>query len=251
MPLICFVGVSRSVRTADASERYIASFMRMGAMVLDWVGNPELDPEQHHQIEAGFEVDGDAWSSGFTAYYNDVSDYILRDLARGQDGILLANGATIYRNIEARFYGLEWEGFYYISNSLSGRASLAYVNAENTTDSRPIAQIAPLEMILGADYTIGAWDLGATVRANVEQTRADIIDGSGQDVGETAGWVVLDLFGSYAVTDSASVRFGVNNLFDKTYAYHVNRANLDPFSPEAIQVNEPGRELWVKGSVKF
>ncbi|MBA1329746.1 hypothetical protein QQ73_00505, partial [Candidatus Endoriftia persephone str. Guaymas] len=84
-----------------------------------------------------------------------------------------------------------------------------------------------------------------------KQTRADLIDGSGQDVQETPAWAVLDLNGSYSFNDRADIRFGINNVFDKEYAYHVNRANLDPFSPEAIQVNEPGREVWVKASLKF
>ncbi|MEJ2611570.1 MAG: TonB-dependent copper receptor [Candidatus Thiodiazotropha sp.] len=249
-----YAGLSRSVRTADATERYLAGFSRnmMTGMDSSWVGNPELDPEQHHQVEAGFRWTGAAWDSDVAVYYNDVTDYILRDKARGQDGILVNNGtATIYRNIDAEFYGIEWQGGYRIFDSLRTTASLAYVHAENTTDDRSIAQIAPLEATIGMEYSLGAWDLGGKLRANAKQTRADLELGSGQDAQESPGWGVLDLYGSYDITQRAKVSFGVDNLLDKTYAYHVNRANVDPFNSEAIQVNEPGRAVWLKGGVTF
>ncbi|MBT2988772.1 MAG: TonB-dependent copper receptor [Candidatus Thiodiazotropha sp. (ex Ctena orbiculata)] len=249
-----FAGISRSIRTADATERYLASFMRnmMTGMDNSWVGNPELEPEQHHQLEVGYKWQSGEVSSDITLYYNDVSDFILRDKARGQEGILVANGtATIYRNVDAEFYGIEWQADYRLSSALMAKASLAYVRAENTTDDRPIAQIAPLDLSLGLDYSGGDWELGGALRANAKQTRADLEDGSGQDVQETPGWGVIDLYGRYRLTKNSSIRFGVDNLLDKNFAYHVNRANVDPFNPEAIQVNEPGRELWVRGAVEF
>ncbi|MEW8562244.1 MAG: TonB-dependent copper receptor [gamma proteobacterium symbiont of Ctena orbiculata] len=249
-----FAGISRSIRTADATERYLASFMRnmMTGMDNSWVGNPELEPEQHHQLEVGYKWQSGEVSSDITLYYNDVSDFILRDKARGQEGILVANGtATIYRNVDAEFYGIEWQADYRLSSALMAKASLAYVRAENTTDDRPIAQIAPLDLSLGLDYSGGDWELGGALRANAKQTRADLEDGSGQDVQETPGWGVIDLYGRYRLTKNSSIRFGVDNLLDKSFAYHVNRANVDPFNPEAIQVNEPGRELWVRGAVEF
>jgi iron complex outermembrane receptor protein len=56
---------------------------------------------------------------------------------------------------------------------------------------------------------------------------------------------------SWAVDSRQEVRFGVHNLFDKTYAEHLNRANQDPFNPQAVQVNEPGRSVWVKYKYSF
>ncbi|WP_369156909.1 TonB-dependent copper receptor [Candidatus Thiodiazotropha sp. LNASS1] len=249
-----FAGFSRSVRTADATERYLASFSRnmMTGMDFSWVGNPELEAEKHHQLEVGYKWQNAGLDTDITLYYNDVSDYILRDKARGQDGILVANGtANIYRNVDAEFYGVEWQAGYRLSNSLKTSASLAYVRADNSTDDRPIAQIAPLEATVSLDYASGDWELGGSVRANAKQTRADLENGSGQDVQETPGWGVIDLHGRYALSNNSSIRFGVDNLLDKRFAYHVNRANVDPFNPEAIQVNEPGREVWLRGSVKF
>ncbi|MCG7966912.1 MAG: TonB-dependent copper receptor [Candidatus Thiodiazotropha taylori] len=249
-----YTGLSRSVRTADATERYLASFSRnmMTMMDMSWVGNPELEPEKHHQLEAGLRWQGGAWDTDVSVFYNDVSDYILRDKARGQDGILVANGtANIYRNVDAEFYGIEWEGGYQIMDSLTTTASLAYVRAENTTDDRNIAQISPLEATIGMEYSMGALEFGGNVRMNAKQTRADLENGSGQDVQETPGWGVIDLYGSYEIAKAAEVSFGIDNLLDKSYAYHVNRANADPFNPEAIQVNEPGREVWVKAGVRF
>ncbi|PVV21774.1 MAG: hypothetical protein B6D78_06795 [gamma proteobacterium symbiont of Ctena orbiculata] len=224
----------------------------MTGMDSSWVGNPELEPEKHHQLEVGYKWKSAAINADVTLYYNDVSDYILRDKARGQDGILVANGtANIYRNVDAEFYGIEWQAGYQLSNALQANASLAYVRAENSTDDRPIAQIAPLEATIGLDYSSGDWELGGTLRANAKQSRADLENGSGQDAQETPGWGVLDLYGTYAMTKNSSIRFGVDNLLDKSFAYHVNRANVDPFNPEAIQVNEPGREIWLKGTLQF
>jgi iron complex outermembrane receptor protein len=249
-----FTGISRSVRTADATERYLASFSRNMTTSMDrsWVGNPQLEPEKHHQIEAGYKWAGKAWSTDIAVYYNHVTDFILRDKARGQDGVQVSNGtATIYRNVDAQFYGIEWQAGYGITEALSLRADLAYVHAQNTTDDRPIAQIAPLEAGVGLAYTKAAWSVGATLTLNAKQTRADIENGSGQDVQETPDWHVVDLYGSYAFSKHLNLGFGIDNALDETYAYHVNRANADPFNPEALQVNEPGRLVWIKAGIRF
>jgi iron complex outermembrane receptor protein len=249
-----FTGISRSVRTADATERYLASFSRNMATSTDnsWVGNPELEPEKHHQIEAGYKWAGKAWSTDLAIYYNNVADFILRDKARGQEGVLVSNGtATIYRNVDAEFYGIEWEAGYRITDALSVRADLAYVHAENTTDDRPIAQIAPFEASVGVAYTTDTWNIGGKIKMNAKQTRADIENGSGQDVQETPDWLVVDLYGSYEISKNLKLSFGIDNLLDETYAYHVNRANVDPFNPEALQVNEPGRLVWIKAGIRF
>jgi iron complex outermembrane receptor protein len=44
---------------------------------------------------------------------------------------------------------------------------------------------------------------------------------------------------------------GVDNVFDRTYAEHLNRGNRDPFYPEALQVNEPGRVIWARYEYRF
>ena len=53
------------------------------------------------------------------------------------------------------------------------------------------------------------------------------------------------------IQDEAHAQTGINNVFDRAYAYHVNRANVDPFNPDAVQVNEPGREFWLRLSANF
>jgi len=244
------VGISRSVRTADATERYLASRMVMMGNDASWVGNPALDPEQHHQIEAGLSWGGADWNSAVTVFYNKVSDFILRDRARAQDGILVDRpSVTIYRNVDATLFGFEWEGSYRWNRALSSNASLAYVNAQNDTDDRSIAQTPPLEASVSLDYASGAWALGGVARASATQNEVDPL--SMLDVGQTSGWAVLDLYGRYQPSKPVTLSAGVNNLFDSSYAYHVNRAASDPFNPTAIQVNEPGRSLWLKAAVTF
>lgn len=246
-----YATLSRTVRTADATERFLAANSPMAPM--RWIGNPDLDPEEHHQLELGYTRDAGTWDTAASVYYNDVNDYILRDRAHNQDGVLLGDNASIYRNADAELYGFELEGGIRWGSYWSSRATLAYVHARNSDDSRPIAQTPPLGGTVSLEYTRGDWNVGGLLRAEAEQDRVEdnILTDSGQDAGKTSGWGALDLFGRYEGVEHLSVSAGVNNVFDRKYAYHVNRANSDPFNPQAVRVNEPGREYWVRLSAAF
>ena len=75
------------------------------------------------------------------------------------------------------------------------------------------------------------------------------IAGQGLDFGETPGWAVLDLYANYDINDRTAVNFGIDNVFDKNYAQHLNRE--DASSGDQFQVNEPGQSAWVKVSMQF
>jgi iron complex outermembrane receptor protein len=246
-----FATLSRSVRTADATERYLAGDHAMAGN--RWVGNPNLDPEKHHQIEFGVNTNKSGWDLSASVFYNDVDDFILRDRAHGQDGILLSDNATIYRNVDATLYGFEADAGIRWSKNWSSRATLAYVHSKNTSDNRPIAQTPPFEGTINLEYTGVDWYAGAKLIAQSKQNRVedDLTADSGLDADKTPGWAILNLYGGYDITDNATVKVGIDNLLDKTYAYHVNRANADPFNPDAVQVNEPGRSLWVRFNADF
>ena len=244
-------GVSRSVRTADATERYLASNGNPASA--RWIGNPGIRPERHHQIDLTLTRTAASWRTGLEIFYDRVGDYILRDRAHGQSGILLSDSASIYRNVEADLTGGEWTGEIRFGAHWEAGAALAYVRAQNRTDGRAIAQIPPLNGHLSLEHRRESWSAGARLNGSDTQYRVDDdpLTGSGLDVGETPGWWALDLYGEASLGQHGRLKLGVDNLFDRAYADHVNRANLDPFNPGAVQVNEPGRVLWARASVDF
>lgn len=240
-----FAGLSRSVRTADATERYMNK-------MTSWVGNPEIEPEKHHQLDIGVRQQLGALSWDGVVFYDDVSDYILRDLATGQAGISLANStSSIYRNVDARLYGAELEAGWLINANLELSAALAYVHATNTTDDRPIAQIPPLNGQLALDYTRDRWGLGTRVRFADEQDRIDEAVAGILEPEESDGYAVLDLYGHYDINRTLNARVGIDNVFDTAYAVHVNRAYSALFGDPTDKVAEPGRTLWVKLRADF
>lgn len=243
-----FWGLSRTMRTADETERFLASGNADPEKV--WVGNPDLKPEAHTQLDIGMNFKGKKSDSSISVYYDNVSDYILRDRAHGQTGILLSDNATIYRNVNATLYGIDFEASYKWSDNWRSDFTAAYVNAHNTTDDRVIAQTPPLEGTASIEYFNKAWIFGANVRLVDEQTRVDDdVTGSGLDFGPTKGFVLLNLYGSMKLGKQGNLKFGIDNVMDKTYAEHLNKPNA--FDPSPIQVNEPGRSVWSRVSVKF
>jgi iron complex outermembrane receptor protein len=130
-------------------------------------------------------------------------------------------------------------------------ASATYTFGQNLSDGGPLAQIPPLEGRVSLTYEGDGWSLGGAVNGAITQTRVDVdpATGSGLDTGKTPGWVTVDLHATMELVPSVELRAGVTNLFDKEYAYHLNRANA--FDPTSVQVNEPGRSVYLRVSASF
>jgi iron complex outermembrane receptor protein len=247
-PLTGWVGVSRSVRTADATERGIARF---SAGTNGWVGNPGLDPEVHYQADVGARAAGTTWSGSATAWVDQVDDFITRDAARGQAGVLRTDQASIFRNVDARLIGGEVSGAWQPADGWSLTASVAYTWAENTTDDRPLYQIPPLNGAVEATYALRDWTFGSRLRWAISQSRIDdsTVLGSGLDTRETPAYTVADIFTTWSGLAPLDVRIGVTNLFDEAYANHLSRSN--GVDPQMVQVNEPGRSVYLQGRIRF
>jgi iron complex outermembrane receptor protein len=242
--LTFFTGLSRSVRAADTTERYLGSNNPAGPK--RWIGNPRLAAAKNHQLDLGLSSPGQSSTWSVTGFVDQVDDFILRDRAHGQQGILQDDNATIYRNVEARLVGLELEGSHRPGDRLQLSGVVSWVRGENRTDDRPLAQIPPLQGWLQLDYGQERWRAIGLFRWAASQTRVDDdpMTGSGQDYGETPGYGVADLSGSYEILRSLSIVAGVDNLFDRAYANHLNRGNL--FDPDPVRINEPGRTFWLR-----
>lgn len=228
---------SRSVRTADATERYIAK-----TSGTPWIGNPQLDPEKHHQLEAVLASDQGDLNWTLTGWYNRVDDYILR---------FKSGGTEQYKNVDATLYGLEAGLSYKLTDTLEFGSSLAWLEGENTTDDTNLSRISPLELNTSLNYQKQQWKAGVEWKLVAQQNDVCLSSDAcgGQDVRKTPGYGLVNLHGEYTASNGFVVAMGVDNLFDKDYTLHESRDYLLDTDP--VQVAEPGQNIWVKVSAHF
>ncbi|ROR98691.1 iron complex outermembrane receptor protein [Sinobacterium caligoides] len=225
------VNVSRSIRNPDTNEAFIAK-QSMGMNPSHWVGNPNIDSEVHQQIDLTLMSDDSERNWSATVFWDNVDDYIERyNVAEN----------TLYRNVDATLKGVELEYGSELSDNLSANIAVSYTRGES--DNGPLANIAPLTGRFKLDYRRDKWGVGS------ELIVADRQDKYNSDVdvdAESPGFAVMNLYSHWQAKKQLTVEAGVENLFDKNYAYHVNTASVDPFDPTAIRVNEPGRQYWLR-----
>ena len=239
-----FASASRSQRVADATERYFARNANMGNS--QWVGNPDLEPETHHQLDIGWQFTTARQDYQVTLFADRVSDYIYREqvvigpLTRDQ-----------YQNVSARLYGAEAEYGVRYGNGHETRVQIAWQRGDNRDADVPLAQLSPINGQLTQSWQRNAWRYEAAVRFADDQARVN------PDAGEqpTAGYAVFDLRGSWR-EGGLTLSLGVDNLFDHTYADFLNRnrATTDPLAtPDLVgePLTEPGRNVWAAAEYRF
>jgi len=160
------------------------------------------------------------------------------------------------QNIDARIMGGELGAAYQLTENWKADGTLAYAWGRNSSDGKALPQMPPLESRLGLTYSRDVWSVGALWRLVAAQNRIAENQGNvvGKDYDKSAGFGVFSLNGAYKVNNNLTLSAGVDNLFDKTYAEHLNLAGNAGFGYPATDpqpVNEPGRTFWTKVDFSF
>jgi iron complex outermembrane receptor protein len=245
-PTTLYAGVGHSERFPDYWEMIAKESVTT-------VSAFAIKPETTNQLDVGALYKKDDLDVSVSAFYNRIDDFILADYS----SMMKMNGAS--RNIDATTYGSEIGAGYSLTDNWKADTSVAWVWGENRTDDTALAQLPPLEARLGLTYSRDDWSVGGLWRAVEAQERYDLNMGNivGKDLGESSGFSVFSLNGSWKATKNTLLTAGVDNLFDKTYAEFVSRAGgngmggVIPGYVQTDRVNEPGRTLWLKVQADF
>lgn len=233
--LAWFGGLSLTTRTADETERFMARDT--------WTGNPDLNPEKHMQLDLGLSQQAHAFNWSANIYYDQVTDYILRDKAANQTEI--TNSGEGYVNVDAVIYGTEFDWGYQFNQAWLLGGNLALAKGRNTTDDRNLSNMAPVNGQINARYEREVWYAGSRFNFASKQTEVNTLYAEE----EAPAWSTLDVFGGYSLNKTFQVQAGVDNLLDHAYFTHVNRT--DSFTGESYKVMEPGRNIWARVAAKF
>ncbi|MCO7570449.1 TonB-dependent copper receptor [Pseudomonas chlororaphis] len=247
-PTTLYVGLGHTQRFPDYWELFSPKMGPAGSVnAFD-----SIKPEKTTQLDFGLQYqseDLEAWASG---YIGQVRDYILFDYNTSMMGMSTSRA----ENIDARIMGGELGAAYKLTSNWKADATLAYAWGKNSSDGKALPQMPPLDARFGLTYSEDDWSAGALWRVVAAQNRVDLNKGNvvGKDFGKSGGFGVFSLNGAYRVTKNLKVSTGVDNLFGKAYAEHLNLAGNAGFGypatdPQAI--NEPGRTLWTKVDLSF
>ncbi|WP_161539666.1 TonB-dependent copper receptor [Paramagnetospirillum kuznetsovii] len=234
LPVTTFASLGHVQRAPDYWERSksTASF--------------SIQSERTNQVDVGALFKSADWSGSVSAFATRTSNYIL-----------VSSGWS--KNIEAQTRGVEAELAYSFLTNWTAEATAAFVRGENLTDGRALAQTPPLNTTWAVKYDDGTFLGGLLLRAVSSQEQVQVGWGNviGQDIGRTSGFAVLSANAGWRPHDAITVTGGIDNIFDKNYAEHVSKtgtltgmSNLAAYQ-DTRRVNEPGRTLWMRGTVRF
>ena len=235
-----FFGIGQASRVPDARELYFISSKKMS------LGTNNLKDTTNREVDLGYEYTNDNASFKIKTFYSDLSDYIYF-----KKGSMM----NAFQNIDAKVYGAELSGEYFLSDALSIDASASYKRGKKDqalagqTDT-DLADIAPLRATIGATYEYAN---NSSIAAEV--VASDSWDNYDSDNGEQklAGWATVNLKIKHAFGKTLDLTVGVNNLFDTTYATSNTYADLTLLSTgtDVMLLNDPGRYLYTNLTYKF
>lgn len=233
--------IGRSERYPGIDELFV-NYLAIGMDPYEYVGNPQLNSEANHQVDAMLNYQNEVISVEGSLFYSYVTDYISAtvrpDLNPKQMG---APGVKQFKNVdEAALYGFELTFQNNGRNKLGYNLSTAYTIGRNVTTDEDLPQIPAYEANLKLDYSFlnGKLIPQLHLRGVAEQTRV----AESFDEQPTDGYLLTNLKLSSQLGRGIQLSAGVNNLFDVTYHEHLNRS----LQGSTMPLNDPGRSLFVE-----
>ena len=220
------------------------------------IPNPDLGPERSESVEGGIRFSSDAVSLDVTGFSARYRDFISQEQIGGAGTIanpILYQFVNLDRvrvkGAEARFEGRASSGLY-------ATLALSYAKGDviDPAGARaPLSTIDPLKLVAGVGYRDAQGRFGGqlimTHSARVSASRTTGICTS--DCFRPDAFTILDATAFARIVDGLTLRAGVFNILDKTYAWWSDVRGLASTSTVTDAYTQPGRNASVSLSFRF
>ena len=243
------IGTGRSVRTANALERYSDRFPSSEFETAnEFLGSPAIKPEISYEGDLGLRLQLWKVETRVGGYYRTIDHFMTAVPALGLPKFLPLDPNGVYRYVNgdhANYSGLDYSFNLPITSNLELSSEGAYIRAQEVDRSlsplgadEPLYGIPPLEATQRLRYTAWRGKLWAqfSERSVANQDR----------VSYTRNEITSPGFSTFAVKAAAqlprnaSLYFGVENLGNKYYYEHLS--SLNPYTGEPVP--EVGRTYY-------
>jgi iron complex outermembrane receptor protein len=266
------IGFSRKTRSPNIHERYTWSNEAMMAGLMNnwfgdlnsYVGNLELKPEVANTVKATadwHDAERVNWGLKVSPFYTYVFDYINAVPFVNNNYYnmsMIGRKSLTFANHDAHLYGLNLSANKSLGNlggSWGSRAVISYVRGKDE-DGSNLYNIMPLNGKFYLDHKDGSWSNTLELIVVANKDRVDAV----RDEQKTSGYSLLNFRTAYRFNNSFRVDAGIDNIFDKNYAYplggldYLKTLETDPSMMgmnRPILVNAMGRSANVAVTINF
>ncbi len=237
-----FAGAGKASRVPDARELYFTSANN------NLTGTPTLKQTTNYEVDLGYETINDTFTFKLKTFYSILKDYIY---------IQKSIAVNAFQNIDAKVYGAELSGSYFVSDYITLDSGVSYKvgkkdEALSGQNDKDLADMAPLRANIALNYEYANNSI-ATMEIQASDKWRTIDSDNGEQ--KISGWAILNMKAKHAFSKNIELTLGVNNLFDKTYA--VNNTYIDLTlittggADDVMLMNEVGRYVYSNLTFKF
>ena len=253
--LILFGNYVSGFRAPPVSSQYINTFIQSRWFPHEVLANPDLKSEKSNGIEVGLRLRGEMGRFEISTYNTDYEDFIESTRSGSRPNPIPGFRSVTqiqYRNLsEVEVSGAEIDAELYLHNWLDTEdewlLSLSWgdIEGENRSSDEPLTSVGPRQTILGLGYRSADANFGANLQALLVDEFTDVEPGSFVVPDYTR--VDASLF--YDFSDSFSLNFRIDNLFDEQYWPQFVAGSGISDDPDGAAA--PGRTFSVSARYRF
>ncbi len=228
------------------------------------ISNPDLKPETSQTFEAGIRLHGPTWRVSATGFTGQYDDFIEQVQVRGT---FTPTNPAVYQYVNlahAEIAGAEATLDVALGGGFTARGAASYArgHSESAGVKTPLASIDPVKLTAGLAYRDPNGRFGGQLSAvHSERQSAGRAGVKCSTTGTTvtasdycwmpAAFTVYDVTAYWNLTEAVTVRGGIFNLTDETYAWWSDARGLADNSTVKDAYTQPGRNYGVSLAVKF
>lgn len=220
------------------------------------IPNPDLRPETSETWEAGLRYQGPIASASITGFIGRYDDFISQEQIGGAGTIadpILFQFVNLDR---VEIEGVEARGALNFPNGFNADFSFAWATGdivEPGNVTRPLSSIDPVKIVLGAGYRDPGGRFGAQLyltaiaRKSLDRTAGVCTTECYRPDAST----VLDATAFWRINDNFTLRAGLFNITDESYAYWSDVIGLSATSAVPDAYTRSGRNVRVSLTARF